>query len=114
METGTGVALARHTAAVLLVVDGQTATVADLTSSGDLLKQVNVEMAGAVLLRSPERWRAQRVKVQPVLAVSESTPAPERDLELGAEPGPAPESPSSPTPVQPTHQDESLLTRPRG
>lgn len=107
LDTGTGVALARHTSAVLLVVDGQRAKVTDLTSSRDLLEQIEVHSAGAVLLHSPQRWKEQHKVVEPQLAISETSPAPaaRRRPQPGARDGAIPNS---------TPTDESALARPRG
>lgn len=105
LGTGIGVALARHTAAVLLVVDGQRAKVTDLTASRDLLEQIGVHSAGAVLLRSPERRQAPHTAVEPQLAISVSSPTPEmrRRRQSGT---------PADTAVQPGPKDEPLLARP--
>lgn len=107
LGTGIGVALARHTSAVLLVVDGQRAKVTDLTASRDLLEQIGVHSAGAVLLRSPERRKAQNTKIEPLLAISESSPTTETRRRRQSE------SPAE-TAVQSGPKDEPLLAQPHG
>ncbi|WP_269938251.1 hypothetical protein [Arthrobacter sp. HY1533] len=56
LDSGAGIAMARHAREVLLVVDGKTATVAHLARARDFLRQIHVELAGAVLYRQPSRY----------------------------------------------------------
>lgn len=55
IDSGAGIAMARHAREVLLVVDGSTATVAHLARARDILLQIHVELAGAILYRRPSR-----------------------------------------------------------
>lgn len=55
LDSGAGIAMARHAREVMLVVDGSTATVADLARAKDTLRQIHVELAGAILYKRPGR-----------------------------------------------------------
>lgn len=60
IDSGAGIAMARHAREVLLVVDGSTASVSHLARARDMLRQIHVELAGAILYKRPSR-RAVRM-----------------------------------------------------
>lgn len=57
LDTASGVAIANHSAEVVLVIDAKHATVPTLSAALDVLRQIHVEFAGSVLLGRPERNR---------------------------------------------------------
>ncbi|POH60682.1 hypothetical protein [Arthrobacter glacialis] len=75
LDSGAGIAMARHAREVLLVVDGGTASVADLARAKGTLLQIHVELAGAILYKRPSR-KAIRLRRRPAAAATDAAEGP--------------------------------------